>query len=117
MEKEIKNLTNGQIYSIYESLKELYLNKDLEFPIEFLYYLYRNIQIIEPIAVSINQVFKRSFEGVDLNDCDNETKKRYDDFCNIKNNVMIETCPLSILKDINLSLHDYQSIDFMIKVL
>lgn len=117
MEQKIEIFSNLEIFLIYQKLVKFYSNTELKLPITFIYYLNKNIKAIEKIYISIEEVFLKEFkaESLNLDQCDEETKKRYFEFCEIKNNIPIEVCPLELLADVKLSLQDYQAIDFMIK--
>lgn len=117
MEQKSEIFTNLEIFLMYQKLVKFYSNTELKLPITFVYYLNKNIKTIEKIYISIEEVFLKEFktESLNLEECNEETKKQYSEFCEIKNNVSIELCPLELLKDVKLSLQDYQAIDFMIK--
>lgn len=120
MEQEKVTLTNAEIINLYNSLTPLYRNSEIKFPIRFTYALYKNILSLEEIAVSIQNFYNQNFSDLDLQDINGrsyneEKKKEYNDFCAIENEITIEKCTIDDLRDIELSLQDYQAIDFMIK--
>lgn len=112
---ETITFNNLKIMTLYNSLTEIYLNQEIKFPIKFAYLLYKNIQSIENIVTSIQNVYRTNFENKDINEFDEEQLKAYNEFCDIENELQIETCSIEELGNINLSLRDYQAISFMIK--
>ena len=115
MEQETVTLTNIEVMNLYRSLTKLYQNSELRFPISFTYKLYKNIQSIENIVLSIQNFYSQNFDGEDVDSFDEETLYNYNEFCMTKNTITIEKVSIDDLKNINLSIKDYQAIDFMIK--
>lgn len=117
-------MKNGEILTLYETLKRLTENKELKFNVMAGYILAKDKEILRQEAAIIYKMRQDiimehgKFEGKDIivpTEYIDEVNQKINELMNIENNIKLKELPVDLIENLNLNLEDIEGLSILIQ--